>query len=409
MIGKVSRVAIVIALFVLVGSLPAFAVPVNAPFGSDTFAKAIHFQGVTKPIIGSNGAVGNILRGGGGGYTGVDSGIIMSPVGDGSYVCTAAVYPGQSYQYYFSFRNRTYEPDTTASWLTTAPGNERDQDRNRARSVLIPTTATDGYILYHVYGDSSVIGYQGPDTEVLTTENPYLANYGGWVTMAGLNVPADTFARVSNGSPDTYFGNMDGTNAYGFDVLQTGDSSFQLSWTFNIGGAEIFVPSVMGANTYIGTQTLKGSPQYGFRIWRSDSPAQAGFSGLAFNDITTLVTNGGDTNYADDDNNSFNVTNCIDTSMPDTVSTFYYCVTWYNAYQYLNNDTTRQDFSGGNDSITRGPAIRVFFIVEHFNDEVVFPDGRTTGRVYLTPYIDGVRRPDLRMPATAVKIKRNIG
>ncbi len=394
---KVMTRAVAIAAFmVFVGTIPAFAIPVSAPFGSDTFPRAIHFTSTAKPADCSNGAIQNLYRGN---DSSRDSGVIMRPVGDGSYVCTAAVYPGGQYSYYFSFRNRTFEADTYTSWLVTAPNAERDQDVNRARTITIPSAATHGYIVYNAYGDQSVLGFQGPDTSVTNTTNGYLTMIGGTGDTPGL-------ARLYTEGGDTKFANMSGSNAYGFDAVQTGDSEITMSWSFGIGGSEAYVPSVHGANTHIGVQRIGGSPQYGFRIWRADSPA-SGVSGAVFIDRTAAIT-GSDTNWADNDNNPFNGVTCVDTSIRTESATHYlYLVTWYNAYQYYQNDTTRQNFSGGYDTVTRSNPIRVFFIVEHFEDSVVFPDGTTHGKVYLTPVIDGVRRPDLRTPAEAVKVTRN--
>lgn len=397
------------ALFVLAASAaPALAIPVQAPFGTDTFPRAIHFTGAGKPTSGSygSGALGSVYRGSGGTQ---DSGIIMSPVGDGSYVCTAAVFPGAQYTYYFGFRNREFEPDTTTSWLTnTAPG-ERDQDVNRARTITVPTTASHGYIFYNAYGDKTVVGYQGPDTSVINNANRFLTMFGGNTLLAGLNA-GDTFTRVAG--DDTIFANMDASNTYSMDAIQSGDSAVTLTWSFSIGGSELFVPSVQGARRFSTTNTaqqLGSSPQYGFRIWRADSIAArpiTGTTGAYFQDVTRSVT-GGDTNWSDNDNNPWNGQTFVDTSLPDTATTFLYLVTFHTAYGYTQTDTGRQTtFSGGYDTITRSPAIRVFFIVEHFDENVVFPNGATHGQVYVTPVIDGVRRPDLRQPTQAVIVRR---
>lgn len=398
---KVCRRAVLWAVaLVVVGALPAFAIPVIAPFGSDTFAKAIHFTGTAKPTSSSygNGAMGSVYRGTGGTR---DSGIIMSPVGDGSYVCTATVYPGGSYSYYFGFRNRSYEPDTTTSFLTAANPGERDQDINRVRTITIPVTATNGYYIYNAYGDASVLGFQGLDSSVMTTSNPYIRTIGVTGDTPGLT-------RLGTESGDTIFANMSSSNAYGVDAIQTGDSQITLSWSYSIGGSELFVPSVQGAARFGGVGDgsngqFGSSKDYGFRIWRSDSPT-GGIVGAVFQDITWKLT--GDTNWSDNDNDPFNGQSFVDTSMPDTVSNFLYLVTAYNAYNYLQSDTTRQNFSGGYDTLARSPAIRVFFIVEHYSEDAVFKNGSNEGRAYLTPYIDGVRHPELRMPANVIRVVR---
>lgn len=389
------------ALLVLVSSsLPALAIPVDGPFGSDTFAKAIHFTSTSKPTTTNRGVLRNIYRGTGA----VDSGVVMSPVGDGSYVCTAAVFPGASLTYHFGFRNRTYEYDTHTSFETTAPGSERDQDVNRARTITVPTTASNGYYIYNAYGDRTVIGFQGTDSSVLNSLNPYVRTIGGVGETAGM-------ARL-NTTDDTTFANMDGTNAFNVDCVQTGDSTFVLSWQFSVGGAERFVPSVQGAKQFGTTaaeQAKNGSAYYGFRIYRADSPSNGNaFLGANFVDRTTSMTTGGDTNYSDNDGNAFNDQTVTDTSWPDTVSTCLYLVLFQNAYRYNNTDTTRQNFSGGYDTQTRGSAIRVFFIVEHYDENVVFPNGKNEGRVYVTPYIDGERRADLRHPAMAYRVTRGV-
>jgi len=385
------------ALLILVSSaLPALAIPVNGPFGSDTFARAIHFTSTSKPTTTNRGPLRNIFRGTGG----IDSGVVMSPVGDGSYVCTAAVFPGASLTYHFGFRNRTFEPDTHTSFETTAPGNERDQDINRARTITVPVTAANGYYIYNAYADRTVIGFQGPDSSIMNTTNSFVRTIGGTGETVGM-------ARL-NTADDTIFANMDGTNAFNVDAIQTGDSSFVLSWQFSVGGAERFVPSVQGAKQFGNSadNAKNGSAHYGFRIYRADSPT-GGFVGANFVDRTAAMSNG-DTNYSDNDNNAFNDQSVTDTSWPDTVTTCLYLVTFHNAYRYTQTDTTRQNFSGGYDTQVRGSAIRVFFIVEHYDENVVFPNGKNEGRVYVTPYIDGERRADLRHPAMVHRVTRGV-
>lgn len=387
----IGRSAVFIIALMVMGSLPAKAFPVLAPWGSDTFGKAIHFTGTSKPGGSHNGAIQNIKRGQGGSS---DSGIIMTPVGDGSYVCTATVYPGASYTYYFGFRNRYYEADTTTSFLTTAPNAERDQDANRARTITIPTTATHGYYIYNAYGDRSVIGYQGMDTSLLSTANPYLATLPDTAGTARINTTGDTT-----------WANNSQSNIYGLDAIQVGDSSFTISWSYSMGGAEAFVPSVQGAKAFSTGAGYGSSASYGFRVLRCDSPT-GGYATASFVDRTAAIT-GGDTNWSDNNTNAFDGQSVTDSSWPDTVSTVIYTILPYTAYQYYNaQDTTRQNFSGGYDTQTRNPPIRVFFLVEGYNEEKVFQNGSNVGTVYMTPYIDGERREDMRFPLKAMKVSR---
>ncbi|MEK8023678.1 MAG: hypothetical protein AAB229_07710 [Candidatus Hydrogenedentota bacterium] len=392
-------------VFVFLGSLPAFAIPVQAPFGSDSMPKAILFTGTSKPTSSSDsGTIHNILRGNS--ATAMESGALMTPIGDGSYACTAAVFPGASYTYYFSYRIKEYDftaGDSRVSWYTTAPNDGRTTaDNAKAKTITIPSTATHGYTIYNAWGDQTVLGRQGIDG-ALSSANPYLT---------ADTVGTDFNLTVVSSSGDTSFANYGGENAYGFDAVQTGDSAFTLTWEYQAGLGQNFLPTVDGARRfgpYAAGARSGGSSQYGYRIWRSDSPT-GGIVGAVFVDRTTAIL-GTDTNWSDNNEVEYDATTSItDTSMPDTVSTFLYLVTWYNAYGHYQNDTTRQNFSGGYDTVTRSPAIRVFFIVEHYDENVVFPngEGQKEGKVYLTPYIDGVRRPDLRQPATVVRVQRNI-
>lgn len=406
------RALIGAAALVLVGSLPALAIPVAAPFGSDSMPKAILFTSSAKPSSTSDSnTLNNILIGNS--VSGRESGAILTPIGDGSYACTAAVFPGATYTYYFAYRIREYDfpsGDSRATWLTTSPNDARTNvDANKAKTITIPASATHGYVVYNAFGDRTVLGRQGIDGP-LSIANPYL--------RADTVLTDYTLATISTGS-DTAFANYEGENVYNFAATQTGESTITLTWDYSAGLAQGFVPTVDGARRFgnYGPGSRSGSSsQYGYRIWRADSIAArpiTGFTGAYFQDITRAVT-GTDSNWSDNNeiewdytgSSSGGATTFVDTSLPDTSSTFLYVVTTYNAYNYFQNDTTRQNFGGGYDTKTRAGAIRVFFIVEHYNEDVVFPNGESVGRVYLTPYIDGERRPELRFPATALRVNR---
>lgn len=395
-------------VFVIIGALPAFAIPVQAPFGSDSMPKAILFTGSARPTSTSDsGTLHNILRGNS--ATAMESGAIMTPVGDGSYVCTAAVFPGASYTYYFSYRIKEYDfagGDSRVSWYTTSPNDGRTTaDNVKAKTITIPTAARSGYTIYNAWGDRTVLGTQGKDG-TFDNDSTYIR-----ADTAGSDF---NLATIST-SGDTRFANYDGENVYNFTVTQTADSAFTLSWEFQAGLGQNFLPTVDGARRFgnYGAGSRSGySKQYGYRIWRSDSttarPLAGVLTGAVFNDITSWVS-GGDTNWSDNNEVEYDAsTSFVDTSVPDTANQFMYLVTWYDAYGVYQNDTTRQNFAGGYDTGTRSPAIRVFFIVEHYDENVVFPNGpsQSTGRVYITPYIDGVRRPDLRQPAMVVRVQR---
>jgi hypothetical protein len=423
------------ALLLIIGSIPALAIPVAAPFGSDSMPKALIFTGAAKPTSTSRGAMESIYTGEiknsvATAGNGIESGIIMTPVGDGSYVCTALVYPGANYNYYFAYRIDAWDMsgaspvrDSITTWTVWRDGpadwtgeNRTIADRTTARSITIPAAAAHGYYIYNAYGDRTVLGYQGTDSSVMTTLNPYLANFGGVDTMGGrINRTGDTHTRLSNVSGmDTLFANNDymyGSNyegrVYGVTMVQTGEKQFQITWKNRHpgSGSDGFVAHVDGAR-YFGTQTpgadatTGGSSRYGYRVLRGDSRG-------VYIDITANVI--GDTNWSSHDWSGAH--SFTDTSVTgNTGDTFYYTVFWHTAYGYSLSDTAYIVASqaplgkgSGYDTGSIGQAIRVFFIVEHLNENVVFPNGEDRGRMYLTPYIDGVRREDLRFPADVTR------
>lgn len=424
------------AALVLIGNMPALAIPVSGPFGSDSMPKAIFFTGAAKPSSSSEssvllnrftGEVSNLTATGG---NGIESGIIMTPVGDGSYVCTASVYPGATYNYFFSYRIAQWDIggaglDSRTTWTTwRAAGEDRtvkdkmtaDNDNIVGRAVSIPVTATNGYYVYNAWGDRTVLGYQGLDSSVLTAANPYLRSFGGTDTIVGVNRwNSGTYARISS-STDTEFANNDFFNStignyegrvHPVTAVQTGDNQFLVSWSYGggaiHGGGSGFVPTVDGSRYFL-DGGYGGSKHYGYRILRGDSRG-------VYIDITQTVT--GDTNWADDSTNDpwAGTNSFVDTSISINLGdTLTYTVVWHNAYGYSLDSTTAlapQLALGkgtGYDTVAKGSAIRVFFIVEHYNEGAVFKDGANTGRAYLTPYIDGVRRPDLRMPADVIRV-----
>lgn len=381
---------------ILATALPSHAIPVLSPWGDDTVPKAIIFTGPAVPKSGSGRGLETISYGDG---SNTDSGIVMKAVGDGSYACTAAVFAGAQYSYWFTWRLSTTAWDGTDSYasFTDPTVNDRQQDQNRSRTITIPAGATDGYYVYNAWGDKTVIGYQSPDgdTNVISTLNPYLATIR--------DTPGTP--RISSAG-DTIFANMDGTNAYNLSAVQVDDTSFVIQWKFTLGNNGFVPPVDASEMTDFGGSGNPGSKRYGWRILRADSPT-SGFLGANFVDITANVI--GDTNYWDNVGTPYDgngVQQFTDTSFYDTVATALYTVVFYNAYEYDQTDTTRQNFSGGYDTATRGAPIKVFFIVEGYREDVVFPGERDTGRVYLTPYINGVRRPDLKIPATAIRVRR---
>jgi hypothetical protein len=129
-------------------------------------------------------------------------------------------------------------------------------------------------------------------------------------------------------------------------------------------------------------------------------------TGAVFVDRTSAIT-GFETNWSDNNGNAFDATiTAVDTTLVDTIATYLYMITFQNAYGFVQSDTTRENFSGGYDTVTRNFAARVFFIVEHFNADVVFPNGVRRGRAFVTPCIDGRRRPDLKSQATVIRMSR---
>lgn len=390
--------AIVAGLIVSFSS-PALAFDVRRPFGD--MSKAIYFTSIATP---NNAATLGIADGtaSGGAYETFESGIVMVPVGDGSWACTAAVYPGASYTYYFEYRIPDFEDTNAVSYTTNEPGGARNDESGKARTITIPDSATSGSVFYNTYADATVYfqrrsgGYNGET--VAGTSDTYLANY-----LTGQLLTGDADSSSLDGGTTT--------NAFSVDVVQTGDSTFVVSWQFSIGGGGL-VANVEGGNAFDSGQFPRA--QYGFRIYRSDSPA-GGFSGAVFNDVTGNIR--GDSNYAGSytdtsTGGAFTATwTFTDTSIPDTVTKAYYTVLFYTAYRGLQSDTTRQNFAGGFDTAIRGSAIKVYFIVERFEEEVVHPNGAEKGTIYMTPYYefpDGrvERHPELRFPAPSIRVVR---
>lgn len=251
----------------------------------------------------------------------------------------------------------------------------------------------------------------------MTTANKYLANFGGTDTIGGLiNSSSDTYTRVSSVS-DTLYANNDFGYSGNYEgkvrnvtMVQSGAKQFLVSWKYGYPGVSTVKmnPTVSSA-TYFSTQTpgdagtSGGSQLYGFRILRGDSRG-------VYIDITQSVL--GDSNYSSHDwDGAYSFT---DTSVTGLVGdTFYYTVMWSNAYGYTNSGDTAYVLAMQNTLATPGDrgfetgaigqAIRVFFIVEHMNEDVIFRDGSDVGRIYLTPYINGERRQDLRFPAETTR------
>lgn len=320
--------------------------------------------------------------------------IPMTPVGDGSWVCTAVVIKGVNYSYWFEYRIPVFDSTTvytdstrTYAWKNGTNTQDRAQDQSQQRTITVPATATGGYIFYNIYGDPDVRGKQGFDvtgswdTE-LTVANPDVAQYNGSDDVS------------SSGDNDTT--NLGGNNAYSVTATQTGDTSVQIGWRLKITGGDAIVPHIEGAREF---DTTSAYTPYGFRILRARLPANwktdtTNPGHLRFEDtIVNVVT--GDTLFSPNrPGGSYydGVTTFTDTSIPANTSigdSFVYTVLWVDAYG-LGNDTGNQNFAGGAASWIRSGAVTVIFLVEKFDPDVVFPDGATEGMIYLTPYVDGI-------------------
>ena len=320
---KLMRFTIYLSFLLFILPAPSIiALPVQKPFAD--FPKAILFTGATTPessvkIIVANPSDNTVDS---------KSGLIMTPLGDGSWAVMATVYSGASYQYYFEFRIPEFEPDSTDAFLNTEPNGTRNQDSNRSRTITIPSNASNGYVVYNAYGDKSVWGEQGADT-TFSIANPFLAS---WLATT----------LISQGTDHDTSGSLEGTNSYDVNALQIGTSKAQLSWDYSIGG-DNFAPHVEGASRF-----LSGAPLYGFQILRAESNPITPLSQLPFQNITQTVT--GFSIYSDeDDSNPWNSPiYLIDTSIvaqPDSV--FVYTIKTVNAYGMSSYETKQFEWSGG--------------------------------------------------------------
>lgn len=375
----VGKLLVILALVgVLAASADAFPVAGVGKRGFADFSKAIVFTGSACPAnaetVQTNTGAKNCA-------------IPMKPVGDGSWVCTAVIFPGTNFTYYFEYRVPAFED--TNGWKNAAAGGARNQDP--VKDVTLPGYTKDGFVVYNIFGDKTVrgdtaIGKAGTlDTE-LTTANPYVAQYRG------------TLDVDNTGDNDTT--NLEGANSFNVTVAQTADTTVKITWTFGFGdGAAL---DVEGAREFDTTSTYT---PYGFKIlrarlpagWKTDTtnPGHLVFEDTVVNKVTgDTLFSPSRTSYSTgwyDGTLSF-----TDTSLPVTGvaigDTFIYTVIWQDAYGN-RNDTADQNFAGGADDFIRQPGVEVIFLVEKFDPEVVFPNGATEGTIYLTPYVNGVPQP----------------
>lgn len=346
--------------------------------GFADFSKAIVFTGPACPVNAETVATPGGPK---------NCAIPMRPVGDGSWVCTATIFPGAKYTYYFEYRIPAFED--TNGWKNSAAAGSRNQDP--VKDVTVPATAGEGYIFYHIFGDKDVRGKQGMakqgtswDTE-LTVSNPDVAQYRG-------------AADVDNtGDNDT--ANFDGNNNFNMGVFQSNETTVVISWSHSI-GSDGFTPTVEGAREFDTTST---STPYGFKILRArisaPSASPTPITNLIFEDtVVNQVT--GDTFwspsrvtigagwYGDP-------TRFTDTSLPANAAvgdSFVYAVIWQDAYGN-RSDTLDQNFGGGSVEAVVGAQRDVLFLVEKFDYNTVFPGGAPEGRIRVTPYVDGIPQP----------------
>lgn len=361
----------------LTTSAHAYTVAGVGKGGFADFSKAIVFTGIGCPVNAETIATS------GGAKT---CAIPMRPVGDGSWVCTAVIFPGANYKYYFEYRIPRFED--TNGWKNSPATGGRDQDQER--DITIPSTAEHGYIVYNIFGDRDVRAKQGMakqgtawDTE-LTVANPDVAQYRGTVDVD------------NTGDNDT--GNLNNNNNYSFNVAQVADTTVVLRWSLSHGG-DGFAPTIEGAREFDETSTYT---PYGFRILRAKltpSASATPITNLVFSDtIVNAVT--GDTYWSPHRSKigigwySDGIT-FTDTSLPANTAvgdSYVYTVIWHDAYGNAN-DTSNENFTGGNGLYYRSASKEALFIVEKFDQEVVFPNGATEGRIRVTPYVDGVPQP----------------
>ena len=355
--------------------------------GFADFSKAIVFTGVACPVNGETIATTAGAK---------TCALPMKPVGDGSWVCTATMFPGTAYSYYFEYRIPKFDSTTvhtdsqlTYAWRNVSATGARTQDATR--DIMAPAVATSGYVLYNIFGDKTVTGAQGMgkagswDTE-LTIANPNVSQYLGSTKVS------------TSGDADTM--NMDGatgaTNAFGISIAQLDTDKVRIGWAF---GAD-FVPSVEGGREF---DTLSTYTPYGFRILRarvgatgSTSPIQ---QYLKFEDTVGWQVRGYTFYSPHRDSQGIGWYNgenyFVDTSLPGNTAvgdSFVYTVLWTDAYG-LANDSSDQNFGNGSVGFTRQNQVDFIFLVEKFDYNVVFPNGATEGNLYLTPYVNGIPNP----------------
>src|SRR3990167_7983636 len=358
----------------------------NGALGFANFSKAIVFDTSTNPCpLNGDTVQGSAMK-----HT---CALPMRPVGDGSWVCTATVFRGTSYSYWFEYRIPSF--DDTGNWKGVGATGTRNQDQTTQRTITVPSTASNGYIFYNYFGDPDVTGKQGSsDTDwvdtMLTAKNLDLATYDG-VGVTDVS---------SSGNNDTT--DMGANNNYSVSVVQTADTTVKLTWRLKITGGDDIVPHVEGAKEF---DTTSAYNPYGFRILRARLPS--GWSAdsttpthLKFEDtVVRQVT--GDTLWSPsrqslgigwyDGLMSFTDTS-LDSNPQTGGDTYVYTVLWVDAYGNTN-DSAAQNFSGGSAEWVRGNRADVLFLVEHFEPGVVFPGGATEGRVRVTPWVSGVPQP----------------
>ncbi len=377
---------VLLSLLLFGSSAQAYTVAGFGKGGFADFSKAIVFTGAACPVNAET------VAGSGGSKS---CAIPMRPVGDGSWICSAVIFPGARYQYYFEYRIPKFDSTTirtdsqmTYVWRNVPASGDRSQDA--VKDVTLPATIEDGYILYHIFGDKDVRGKQGMtrqgtawDTE-MTAANPDIAQYRGVTDVD------------NTGDGDT--GNLNGNHNYNMTFFQNSDTTVTLHWSYSAGG-DGFTPTLEGAREF---DTQSASTPYGFRILRARISASASVSlitNLVFEDtVVNKVT--GDTLWSPSRtdigigwyNDAISFT---DTSLPANASvgdTFVYTVIWQDAYGN-SGDTKDQNFSGGYSAFQRNAGQDFLFLVEKFDYNTAFPRGAGEGRLRLTPYVNGIPQP----------------
>ena len=145
------------------GAREASAVPV-AGFGKGGFAdfsKAIVFDTSGYPCPTNAETIATNSGG-------QSCALPMKAVGDGSWSCSAAVFAGVQYKYYFEYRVPIFDSTTVYTdtgnyvWKNVPATGARNQDNNRTRTITVPAAATNGYVFYNKFGDQDVRGKQIP-------------------------------------------------------------------------------------------------------------------------------------------------------------------------------------------------------------------------------------------------------